>query len=472
MNRFLRALSAPLSVLALCLVATQPWWRLRAVCSDDLSLHVLRTVQLESLLRQGVLYSRWAPDMGLGYGYPLPNFYAPLAYYVAASASLLTGSVQQALVAIFALAPIAAGLAMYGLARDYFSPRSALVATVAYAYAPYLAYDALFRGNLGENVIEDVPENLIKEVNDELTERYIRGVIDLGTNSCRLFAAEVEVKDGKKNIKRKYEKDMEICRLGEDVDKNGYLLPEAMGRTVEVLRGYREKLRKYGACEVLVYATSATRDSSNRDKFIHMVKLQTGMTIDCISGDKEANLSFEGAIKEIDGRVVLIDIGGGSTEIVKGSKKEIEFLKSFDVGAVRVTEKFFPDGNYTMERVDQARRWIEEVVEEIKEFSKEDFVFTGVAGTVTTHVSVAEKMEKYDSEKVHHYKLSKEQIEENLALFLSVDLEKRKKIKGLHEKRANVIIGGSLVLLGIMEVLGKEEILVSEDDILDGMMEE
>ena len=79
MNRFLRALSAPLSVLALCLVATQPWWRLRAVCSDDLSLHVLRTVQLESLLRQGVLYSRWAPDMGLGYGYPLPNFYATSA---------------------------------------------------------------------------------------------------------------------------------------------------------------------------------------------------------------------------------------------------------------------------------------------------------------------------------------------------------------------------------------------------------
>jgi len=152
MNKLLRALSAPLSVIALCLVATQPWWRLQAVCSDDLSLHLLRTVQLKSLLQQGVLYSRWAPDMGLGYGYPLPNFYAPLAYYITASLSLLVGNVQQALIATLALAPIAAGLAMYRLARDYFSPRSALVAAVAYAYAPYLSYDALFRGNLAETL--------------------------------------------------------------------------------------------------------------------------------------------------------------------------------------------------------------------------------------------------------------------------------------------------------------------------------
>jgi len=325
---------------------------------------------------------------------------------------------------------------------------------------------------MGENVIEDVSEKLIGEVNDSLTLRHIKGVVDLGTNSCRLFTAEVEDTGSEKNIVRRYEKCLEISRLGQDVDKNGFLLPEAMERTVEVLKEYSEKLKKYGACEVLVYATSATRDSSNREEFIKRVKDETGLVIDCISGDREASLSFEGAIKGIADRVVLIDIGGGSTEVVKGDRSNIDFLKSFDVGAVRVTEKFLGNEEYTRENIVKAREWVAETIKEIKEFSKEEFTFTGVAGTVTTHVSVAEEMTRYNSELVHHYELSREQIEKNLELFLSVNLEERKKIKGLHEKRANVIIGGSIVLLTIMEVLGRKNILVSEDDILDGMMAE
>lgn len=325
---------------------------------------------------------------------------------------------------------------------------------------------------LGSNVIEDVSESMIKEINASIEERYIRGVIDLGTNSCRLFTAEVEKKGDSRSIVRKYEKYLEICRLGEDVDKNGYLLPEAIERTVKVLKEYRGKLNKYGATEVLVYATSATRDSANRDEFIDLVRRETGLTIECISGDREAKLSFSGAIEGIEKKVVLIDIGGGSTEVVKGDRENIEFMKSFDVGAVRVTEKFFHGDRYTQEGIDAANLWIEEVMGEIKHFSDEEFVLTGVAGTVTTHVSVAEKMKRYDSERVHHYLLTREQILENLKLFLSVNLDDRKKIKGLHEKRANVIIGGSLVLLNIMKVLKRDKILVSEDDILEGMMEE
>ena len=325
---------------------------------------------------------------------------------------------------------------------------------------------------MGVNVIEDVPEALIKEINAGIEDRYIRGVIDLGTNSCRLFTAEVEEKNNTRAIVRKYEKYLEICRLGEDVDKNGYLLPEAIERTVKVLKEYREKLNKYGATEVVVYATSATRDSANRDEFIDLVKKEAGLVIECITGEREAKLSFSGAIEGIEDRVVLIDIGGGSTEVVKGDRESIEFMKSFDVGAVRVTEKFFSNGKYTEDGIEAANLWIEEVIGEIKEFSEEELILTGVAGTVTTHVSVAEKMRRYDSERVHHYLLTREQIVENLKLFLSVNLEERKKIKGLHEKRANVIIGGSLVLLTIMKVLKRSEILVSEDDILEGMMEE
>lgn len=148
--RRLRALIAPLSVVALSLVAIRPWWKLELVCSDDISFHLLRVVQLEALLRQGVIFSRWAPDMGLGYGVPFFNFYAPLAYYVPALLNLIGLDPQPALFFAFALATIGAGLSAYLLARDYFSPPSSLVAATAYVYAPYLAYDALFRGNLAE----------------------------------------------------------------------------------------------------------------------------------------------------------------------------------------------------------------------------------------------------------------------------------------------------------------------------------
>lgn len=141
---------APLSVVALCLAAIRPWFRLGFVCSDDMSFHFLRLAQLQALVQRGVLYSRWAPDMALGYGYPFFNFYAPLSYYAALALSLVTPDLQIALVAAFALATIGAGLSAYLLARDHFSPRASLVAAVAYAYAPYLAYDAYFRANLAE----------------------------------------------------------------------------------------------------------------------------------------------------------------------------------------------------------------------------------------------------------------------------------------------------------------------------------
>ncbi len=150
--RRLRVLVPPLSVVALCLAAVRPWFRLDAVCSDDLSLHLLRAIQVESLLRRGVLFSRWAPDMVFGYGCPLFSVFTPLSYYVAVAISLAGIGIQSALLLTFALSIVGAGLAAYWLARGHFSPRSALVVAVAYAYAPYLGYDAFFRGNLAETL--------------------------------------------------------------------------------------------------------------------------------------------------------------------------------------------------------------------------------------------------------------------------------------------------------------------------------
>jgi len=138
------------------LVAVRPWAVLTAVCSDDFTFHLLRLVQLESLLRHGVLYSRWAPDMALGYGYPFFDFYAPLAYYVAALFGLAGLNAPHAVIAAFGVAMIGAGLAAYTLARDTFSPPAALVAAVAYVYAPHLGYAA--SGSVGDGASGCAPQ--------------------------------------------------------------------------------------------------------------------------------------------------------------------------------------------------------------------------------------------------------------------------------------------------------------------------
>jgi len=319
--------------------------------------------------------------------------------------------------------------------------------------------------------VEDVSEDIIREINQEIDNRVIKGVVDIGTNSCRLFISEVEKNENKYSIKRKFRKYLEITKLGEDVNKNGYLLDSAINRTVDVLKNYSEKMDSYGVAEKLVCATSATRDSSNREDFIRKVKNESGLEIKCITGDEEASLSFKGASDDIEGELLLIDIGGGSTEFINGSKNDINFMKSFDIGAVRVTEKFFVNDNHCEENIKLAEQWVKSQIKEAKDLSQRDFILVGVAGTVTTNVTVYEKMVDYDPEKVHMYNLTMANVEENIKLYLSKNIEERKKIKGLPPKRAEVIIAGTFILKWIMETLERDEILVSENDILEGMME-
>lgn len=319
--------------------------------------------------------------------------------------------------------------------------------------------------------VEDVSEDIIREVNEEIGKRVIKGVVDIGTNSCRLFMAEVEKNQEGYSIKRKLHKELEITKLGEKVNDNGYLLDSAMKRTAEVLKKYSDKMASYGVTEKLVCATSATRDSSNREEFIAKVKSESALEIKCITGDEEARLSFKGAADDINGDLLLVDIGGGSTEFINGFGDNIDFMKSFNIGAVRVTEKFFLNDDHNEENIKSAEKWVKSQIEEIKSLKSNFFLLVGVAGTVTTNVTVLEEMSEYDAERVHRYKLTMEGIDENLKLYLSKNIEERKKIKGLPPKRAEVIIAGTFILKWIMEILGRDEMMVSENDILEGMME-
>ena len=297
--------------------------------------------------------------------------------------------------------------------------------------------------------------------------KNIKGVIDIGTNSCRLFIAELENTSEGKKIKRELVKDVEIVKLGEGVNKTHNLNPNAIKRTLDCLKKYKEKASSYGVENIRAFATSAVRDAENREVFLQEVS-KLGIKIECISGKTEATLNFLGNSLVFKDKILVVDIGGGSTEFTLGKDKSIDFIQSINIGAVRATEKFFSDNDYSEEKLEKCKAWIRKNLEILKTIKDRDFKLIGVAGTATTQISVRDKMEIYDSSKVHMATLTLDELKENLSLFLSKNFEERKKIVGLEEKRADVIIAGTLILLTILEELNQDKIIISESDNLSG----
>lgn len=297
--------------------------------------------------------------------------------------------------------------------------------------------------------------------------KNIKGVIDIGTNSCRLFIAELENTSEGKKIKRELVKDVEIVKLGEGVNKTHNLNPNAIKRTLDCLKKYKEKASSYGIENIRAFATSAVRDAENREIFLQEVS-KLGIKIECISGKTEATLNFLGNSLVFKDRILVVDIGGGSTEFTLGKDKSIDFIQSINIGAVRATEKFFSDNDYSEEKLEKCKAWIRKNLEILKTIKDRDFKLIGVAGTATTQISVRDKMKIYDSSKVHMATLTLDELKENLSLFLSKNFEERKNIVGLEEKRADVIIAGTLILLTILEELNQDKIIISESDNLSG----
>ncbi|WP_373079920.1 Ppx/GppA family phosphatase [Fusobacterium varium] len=299
--------------------------------------------------------------------------------------------------------------------------------------------------------------------------RYTKGIIDIGTNSCRLFIAEVMENEKGISILNELVKEVEIVKLGEEVNKNHFLKEEAMERTIKCLKKYKETVDKYGAKELKAFATSAVRDAENREEFLKKVR-DLGIKIECISGEEEAELNFLGNSLVFDERILVIDIGGGSTEFTLGKNNKIDFIKSIDIGAVRATEKFFSQDNYYEENIEKCKEWIKENIREIIRIKNEEFKTVGVAGTATTQISVKKEMKIYDSQQVHTSEITVEELEKNLKLFISKNIEERKEIIGLEPKRADVIIAGTLILITILKELNRDKIVVSESDNLTGAM--
>ena len=321
----------------------------------------------------------------------------------------------------------------------------------------------------------EVQEDEIVKIIDKYKNNFLRTSIDIGTNSCRLLIAEVEKDNENITFKKEIYKDLEIVKLGEDVNKNKFLKEEAIERTLKCLKKYREIIDNYSIEDknIICFATSATRDSTNRDYFIKKVFDETKIKINCISGDKEAYINFKGVISSFDKsfkeNILVFDIGGGSTEFTLGNINGIEKKISLNIGSVRITEKFFLNNklyNYSEENRLKAKEWVKNNLQELKEFKDTNFTLIGVAGTTTTQVSVREKMEVYDSEKIHLSNLTSKEINDNLSLFIKKI--NNEEIKGLNQKRKDVIIGGTIILKEILDYFGKDFIIVSENDNLMG----
>ncbi len=303
--------------------------------------------------------------------------------------------------------------------------------------------------------------------------------IDIGTHSTRLL-----ITDYQNNKFIPLERKMKITRLGKNLDENNMIGKDSARKTVEALSGYQRLIGDYNVKKFRVVGTSAIRKASNSDWFISYVYKHLGMKIDVVSGQEEARLSFYGAVRDMDlnypgckakltGKILVVDIGGGSSEFILGDcNYNLQLVESLNLGCVSLTEKFIgssiPDTNSLSQMQQYIVNELEETTGKINLY-KAAFII-GVAGTITTLAAIDLKLAAYNSEKIHRHILSLKKIENIYKNLCRLDLKDRKKVVGLHPGRADVIIGGTAIVLEVLKMLDVKDILVSERDILDGII--
>lgn len=290
--------------------------------------------------------------------------------------------------------------------------------------------------------------------------------IDCGTNSTRLLISE-----GGRTLDRR----MVITRLGRGVDATGELAPDAIDRTVAVLREYRTAMDEHAVERVRITATSAARDATNADVFFDTAEAVVGTRPELLSGIEEGQLSFAGATAALHpdlGPFLVVDIGGGSTECMVGTE-QAEVVRSFDVGCVRLTEKHLtsdpPAPEELSNAIAEAAAWFDDLLREVPAAVAARTV-VGLAGTISTVAAVEIGIPEYDREQIHHFRLTRAAIEDVFRTLATERLADRLHNPGLEAARADVIVGGCCALVAFVRTLGIEEVLVSESDILDGLV--
>jgi exopolyphosphatase/guanosine-5'-triphosphate,3'-diphosphate pyrophosphatase len=281
--------------------------------------------------------------------------------------------------------------------------------------------------------------------------------IDIGTNTVRLLVCADSLE--------RVEHGQRITRLGKGVDATGSLDPASIDATLVAVVAFVERARAMGASRIRVAGTSALRDARNGDEFLKAVKDATGLEVEILDGETEGRCAYNGATSWLaEGSYVVCDIGGGSTELITAAR-----AVSVDVGSVRVKERFFTSDPPRAEEIVSARAFAREVLGAgARHVGREQLV--GVAGTITTLAALALGLRAYDSDKVHGSRMSRSDVDEWSGRLLAMRSSEVAAIGPVQPGRADVIGSGSLILSVVMELLDAPDILVSERDILDGLV--
>lgn len=297
------------------------------------------------------------------------------------------------------------------------------------------------------------------------------GTIDIGTNSMRLLIADYN--DNKIENRKKY---INTTRIGQGVDQDGYITNEALERNLKALKEFADKCNEEKCEKVYCMGTSALRDSKNGQDFINEAKKLTNIDVKIICGKEESNLGFIGVLEGTEGDkkedILVIDIGGGSTEFVVGNEDGIKFCKSENVGALRMTEKFITTDPISDEEFNSMTSFIEDTISstinqlETMNISK----LVGIGGAITSLSAINQQLEVYSMEKVHNSVVTKKDLEKILQNLKIMTLNDKKTLKGLQPKRADIITAGVKILHIVMEKLEIEKIMISEYDNLEGLM--
>jgi len=291
--------------------------------------------------------------------------------------------------------------------------------------------------------------------------------IDCGTNSIRLLIADIT--DGTES---ELVREMRIVRLGQGVDATGRLADEAIERTLQATREYAELITMLGATRVRFCATSAARDAENAGDFAAAVESVLGVRPQVLSGEEEALASFVGATRGLEqDRTLVVDIGGGSTELVVGEGSDVEWSTSLDIGSVRLTERFLPSDPPPVAEVTAAMHHLDSVLSPALDGLKPVASVVGVAGTVTTVAAHALDLPSYDRDAIHAARLSVDSLRSACLSLVQMSVADRRALPFMHPGRADVIGGGALVLDLVLEQLplDTDSVLISEHDILDGI---
>jgi exopolyphosphatase/guanosine-5'-triphosphate,3'-diphosphate pyrophosphatase len=296
-------------------------------------------------------------------------------------------------------------------------------------------------------------------------------VVDIGTNSTRLLIADVTADDSVTELDRR----SRVTRLGDGVDASGRLAPEAIDRVLATLNEYGAAIDRCGAELRPAVLTSAVRDAANGADFVTEVERRYGLQARSIPGEEEARLTYLGATSGLDPTdetsTLVIDVGGGSTELIVGTGRKLEFAVSMQAGVVRQTERHLRDDPPTCPELDALGAEVTQTIERSvpRERRRATKRAIAVAGTATSCAAIDQALDPYDPDKVQGYRVSLPTLRLLLARLASLDLDARRQVKGLDPDRAPTIVAGVIILIRVLEAFGLDGFEASEHDILYGV---